>query len=81
MEMCLELLQKNKDKQIIIYSAFDNIYYQLFEEMDKLGLKVERIENNLYSPYNSLLAPQTQSEDENILSQQGLYNINKNYLL
>ena len=49
MEMCLELLQKNKDKQIIIYSAFDNIYYQLFEEMDKLGLKVERIENNLYS--------------------------------
>ena len=49
MEMCLDMLQKNKDKQIIIYSAFDNIYYQLFEEMDKLGLKVERIENNLYS--------------------------------
>ena len=49
MEMCLDILQKNKDKQIIIYSAFDNIYYQLFEEMDKLGLKVERIENNLYS--------------------------------
>lgn len=49
MEVCLDLLQKNKDKQIIIYSAFDNIYYQLFEEMDKLGLKVERVENNLYS--------------------------------
>ena len=49
MEVCLEILQQNKDKQIIIYSAFDNIYYQLFEEMDKLGLKVERIENNLFS--------------------------------
>ena len=49
MEICLEVLQKNKDKQIIIYSSFDNIYYQLFEEMDKLGLKVERIENNLFS--------------------------------
>ena len=49
MEVCLNILQANKDKQIIIYSAFDNIYYQLFEEMDKLGLKVERIENNLFS--------------------------------
>jgi hypothetical protein len=49
MEICLNILQTNKDKQIIIYSAFDNIYYQLFEEMDKLGLKVERIENNLFS--------------------------------
>ena len=49
MEVCLEILQQNRDKQIIIYSAFDNIYYQLFEEMDKLGLKVERIENNLFS--------------------------------
>lgn len=49
MEICLDVLQKNREKQIIIYSAFDNIYYQLFEEMDKLGLKVERIENNLFS--------------------------------
>ena len=49
MEICLNILQENKDKQIIIYSAFDNIYYQLFEEMDKLGLKSERVENNLFS--------------------------------
>jgi hypothetical protein len=49
MEICLNILQANKDKQIIIYSAFDNIYYQLFEEMDKLGLKSERVENNLFS--------------------------------
>jgi hypothetical protein len=49
MEVCLEILQQNREKQIIIYSSFDNIYYQLFEEMDKLGLKVERIENNLFS--------------------------------
>src|SRR5210317_904624 len=44
-------------------------------------LPITIFENNLYSPYNSLLAPQTQSEDENIITQQRLNNINKNYLL
>ena len=32
-----------------IFSSFDNIYYELFEEIDRLGLKAERIENNLFS--------------------------------
>lgn len=49
MESCLDLLQNNRNGKFIIYSAFDNIYYQLFEEMDKLGIKAERIENNLFS--------------------------------
>ena len=44
-------------------------------------LPITIFENNLYSPYNSLLAPQTQSGDENIITQQRLNNINKNYLL
>jgi len=48
-EACLDILQKNKTGKFIIYSAFDNIYYQLFEEIDKLGLKAERIESNLFS--------------------------------
>ena len=48
-EVCLDILNNNKTGKIIIFSSFDNIYYQLFEEMDKLGLKVERIENNLFS--------------------------------
>jgi hypothetical protein len=47
-ETCLDILQKNKSGRFIIYSSFDNIYYQLFEEIDKLGLKAERIESNLF---------------------------------
>ena len=49
MEMCLDLLRENKNGKFIIHSTFNNIYYQLFEEIDKLGLKAERIENNLFS--------------------------------
>lgn len=48
-EVCLDILSNNKNGKFIIYSSFDNIYYQLFEEMDKLGLKAERIEGNLFS--------------------------------
>ena len=44
-------------------------------------LPITIFENNLYSPYNSLLAPQAQSDDEKIITQQRLNNINKNYLL
>jgi len=44
-------------------------------------LPITIFENNLYSSYNSLLAPQTQSGDENIITQQKLNDINKNYLL
>jgi len=48
-EVCLDLFKNHKDDKFIIYSAFDNIYYQLFEEINHLGLKAERIENNLFS--------------------------------
>jgi hypothetical protein len=48
-ETFLDILNKNKNGKFIIYSSFDNIYYQLFEEIDKLGLKAERIESNLFS--------------------------------
>ena len=44
-------------------------------------LPITIFENNLYSPYNSLLRPQTQSDDKNIITQQRLNNIDKNYLL
>jgi SNF2 family DNA or RNA helicase len=49
MEICLDLCKNHTDRKFIIYSAFDNIYYQLFEEINKAGLKAERIENNLFS--------------------------------
>jgi len=44
-------------------------------------LPITIFENNLYSSYNSLLAPQVQSDDEKFITQQRLNNINKNYLL
>ena len=48
-EVCLDILSKNKTGKFIIYSSFDNIYYSLFEEIDRMGLKAERIESNLFS--------------------------------
>jgi hypothetical protein len=53
-EQCLEILQNNKNGRFIIYSSFDNIYYQLFEQIDKIGMKAERIENNLFSMLRTL---------------------------
>lgn len=49
MEVCMDLIKKNHDKQFIIYASFENIYFQMFEEMDRLGIKAERIEDNLFS--------------------------------
>jgi hypothetical protein len=54
MEVCLDLFRQNRNSKFIIHSSFDNIYYQLFEEIDKLGLKAERIENNLFSMLRTL---------------------------
>jgi SNF2 family DNA or RNA helicase len=48
-EICLDIIKSDKNGKFIIYSSFDNIYYQLFEELDRLGLKAERIESNLFS--------------------------------
>ena len=48
-EVCLDILNQNRNGKFIIYSSFDNIYYQLFDEIDRLGLKAERIESNLFS--------------------------------
>jgi SNF2 family DNA or RNA helicase len=47
-EYCLDIFKNNKSSKFIIYSSFDNIYYQLFEEIDRLGLKAERVESNLF---------------------------------
>lgn len=48
-EVCMDLFQKHPEGRFIIYSSFDNVYYQLFEEMNRLGCKAERVENNLFS--------------------------------
>jgi hypothetical protein len=47
-EICLDILNNNKDGRFIIYTSFDNIYYQLYNEIDKLELKSERLESNLF---------------------------------
>jgi hypothetical protein len=49
MEACIDMIKKNREKQFIIYASFENIYFQMFEEMDRLGIKAERIEDNLFS--------------------------------
>jgi SNF2 family DNA or RNA helicase len=48
-EVCLDLFNNNKEGRFLIFSSFDNIYYQLFEDIDKLGLKAERIDSGLFS--------------------------------
>ena len=48
-EVCLDLLRTTPDATWIIYSAFDNIYYQLIEDIRALGIYAERVEHNLFS--------------------------------
>jgi len=50
----IDLLKNNRTGKFIIYSAFENIYYQLFDDIDRLGLKAERIENNLFSQLKTI---------------------------
>ena len=49
MEACIDILSKNKEGRFIIFSPFTNMYYELADKIDQLGLKAERIENNLFS--------------------------------
>ena len=48
-EVCLDWIRMNPSGRFIIYSSFDNVYYQLFEEIDRLGRKAERIDNHHFS--------------------------------
>ena len=47
MDHCISLLSANPTHSFLIYSSFDNIYYQLYEEMDKRGLRAEKLMNHL----------------------------------
>ena len=48
-EVCLDLIRMNPSGRFLIYSSFDNVYYQLFEEIDRMGRKAERIDNHHFS--------------------------------
>jgi SNF2 family DNA or RNA helicase len=54
LEICMDMIHKNKNGRFIVYSPFINMYYELFEEIDKLGIKSERIENNLFSQIKTI---------------------------
>lgn len=49
MEVCLEWIRDNPEGRFIIYSAFDNVFYQLFEGMDRMGRKAERVDHHILS--------------------------------
>jgi hypothetical protein len=49
MEACARLFRENPTGCFMVYSSFDNVFYQLAEEMDKVGLKAERLEPQLFS--------------------------------
>jgi hypothetical protein len=49
MEICLDLIRSHPSGRFLIYSVFDNVYYQLFEEIDRMGRKAERLENHHFS--------------------------------
>ena len=49
-EWCLDLFEKERDKgPFLVYSSFDNIYYQMLDEMNKRELVTEKLENNIFS--------------------------------
>ena len=41
---CISFLEQNREGRHIIYCEFDNIYYKMFEEIERMGLKAERLE-------------------------------------
>lgn len=53
-DTCIDLLSSNPNSKFIIYSSFENIYYQLFDQIDNLGFKAERLESNLFSQLRTL---------------------------
>lgn len=48
-EACLDILRNNRTSKFIIFTTFSNVFYQIYNDFDKLGLKAERLENNLFS--------------------------------
>lgn len=45
-DACLEYIQKHKNDSIIVYAEYENIYYQLQSEIEKIGCKCERLDVN-----------------------------------
>ena len=54
LEVCLDWIRNHPSGRFLVYSAFDNVFYQLFEEIDRMGRKAERTENHLFSLLRSI---------------------------
>ncbi len=48
-DTCIQTLKDNSNNQIIIYTLYDNVYYQLLNKFSEIGIKAEKLDSN---PYN-----------------------------
>lgn len=46
---CIDILLADKSRQAIIYTLYDNIYYQLLGKFTELGITIDKLDSN---PYN-----------------------------
>ncbi len=53
-EICIDNIEANPNGKYIIFTMFDNIYYQMYQTFLEKGITVERIENNLFSMIKTL---------------------------
>jgi hypothetical protein len=55
LDTCISLIaNKKQGDKIIIYSSFNNIYYEMLHHIDILGFNSEKIEHNLFSQIKTL---------------------------
>jgi hypothetical protein len=48
-EELINIIKNNQNAKFIVYTTFNCIYYHIYNDLDKLGIRAERIENNIYS--------------------------------
>lgn len=48
-ETCANIVKDGSNNQVIIYTLYDNVYYQLLDKFTEIGIKVEKLDSN---PYN-----------------------------
>lgn len=46
-EACLDYIRQHSNESIIIYTIFENTYYQLMPELDRAGIECERLNINM----------------------------------
>jgi hypothetical protein len=49
LDTCIDILNDNSNNQVIIYTMYDNVYYQILDKLMQIGIKAEKLDSN---PYN-----------------------------